>query len=178
MNDEESLRAAIEEPVKLSTYQDAWPLAFVWESERLSSVLPGAFIAIEHIGSTAVAGMPAKPIIEMMAGVQSMSEAERLIEPICRSAYTTSAEFNASLTDRKWFMRHSEGRRTHHLHVAILGSSVWQEHILFRDILRSCANVAARYIALKSDLASAYQSNREAYTNAKATFVRAVLAAA
>ena len=178
MNDEELLRSAIAEHVKLSTYQEDWPVAFARESARLSSALPGVFIAIEHIGSTAVVGMPAKPIIDILAGVKSMSEAERLIEPICRSGYTTSAEFNASLTDRKWFMRFSEGRRTHHLHVAVLGSAVWQERLLFRDVLRSRTNVAASYIALKSELASVYEFDREAYTNGKTNFVRSVLSAA
>ena len=177
-NNEESLRAAIGEHVNLSVYQKVWPPAFEQERERLSSVLPGSFVSIEHIGSTAVEGMCAKPIIDIMAGVNSMAQAESLIEPLCLSGYTTSREFNATLEDRKWLMRFSEGRRTHHLHVTVFEGAVWRERLNFRNILRSQPCVAARYSLLKAQLAVVHETDREAYTEAKSKFVRSVIAAA
>ena len=112
MTDEESLQAAIHEQVQLVPYDPAWTRVFEAERSRLLSLCPGTFVAIEHIGSTAIPQMSAKPIIDLMAGVESLAGAETLSERLCESGYTTSAEFNASLSDRKWFMRWARGRRS------------------------------------------------------------------
>ena len=176
MNEQESLLAAIHEEVRLHPYDPSWPFAFVAERERLLSVLPDIFIELQHIGSTAVPGLPAKPIIDILAGVDSMEVAESVAEPLCVSGYTTSVEFNKTLSDRKWFMRWANGHRTHHLHVVVHGGSAWQERLRFRDSLRSNADLADRYAALKSRLAEKHFNDREAYTDAKSDFVRSVLA--
>ena len=102
MDEQESLQAAIHEDVQLHAYDASWPEAFLLERKRLLSLFPGRFIDIQHIGSTAITGMSAKPIIDILAGVASMAVAEALAEPLCLAGYTTSAEFNAALTDRKW----------------------------------------------------------------------------
>jgi GrpB-like predicted nucleotidyltransferase (UPF0157 family) len=175
MDEQESLAAAIYEAVHLCSYDPGWPLAFVAERERLLSLLPDAFIEIEHIGSTAVPGLAAKPVIDLLAGVRSMSVAEALTQPLLAAAYITSAEFNESLHDRKWFMRWANGHRTHHLHVVVHGGVVWQERLAFRDALRSRPALAARYTELKQQLAAELGTDREAYTDAKAEFVRSAL---
>lgn len=172
MTEQESLLAAIYEEVKLHPYSPLWPHAFELERERLQSLLPGAFIAIEHIGSTAVFGMPAKPIVDLMASVESMSAAESIAARICASGYTTSVEFNAAQLDRKWFMRSANGHRTHHLHLITHDSTVWREHVRFRDALRAHPALASSYSALKRELAEKHTTDREAYTEAKAEFVR------
>jgi GrpB-like predicted nucleotidyltransferase (UPF0157 family) len=169
------LRAAIDAPVELSDYDPAWPAMFLAERQRLLSTLPALFQAIEHIGSTAIAGLAAKPIIDLMAAVASMEQARSLAEPLSRIGYTTSAAFNASLTNRQWFMRWTDGRRTHHLHVVVQGSLEWGERIDFRDALRRDPALARRYLALKQALALAHRQDREAYTAAKSDFVRSVL---
>src|SRR5882724_2398730 len=115
MNEQESLLAAIYEEVRLHAYDPSWPSSYIAERDRLLSVLPGTFIELQHIGSTAIPGLHAKPIIDILAGVESMRAAEAIAEPLCKSGYTTSAEFNETLTDRKWFMRWANGHRTHHL---------------------------------------------------------------
>jgi len=175
MDEQESLHAAIHEKVALHNHDSRWPALFAAERDRLFAVLPGSFIAIEHIGSTAVPGLIAKPIIDLLAGVESMAAAEAVAEPLCRSGYTTSAEFNATLTDRKWFMRWAAGHRTHHLHVVVHRGSVWQERLRFRDALRSDRQLAQDYAELKSQLARSHRDDREAYTDAKAEFVRHVV---
>jgi GrpB-like predicted nucleotidyltransferase (UPF0157 family) len=174
MNAQESLTAAIYEEVQLREYDPSWPAAYAAERERLSSLLPGVFIDLEHIGSTAVPGLPAKPIIDILAAVESMAMAESAAELICLSGYTTSAQFNETLSDRKWFMRWENGRRTHHLHVVVHDGKAWHERLRFRNALRSHPELAAQYAALKTQLAERHAADREAYTDAKAEFVRAV----
>ena len=176
MNDEDSLLAAIHEEVVLQDYHPAWPLQFVAERDRLlalSPQLPARLIDLQHIGSTAVPGLAAKPVIDMLLGVESMAAAEALLTPLCANGYTTSAEFNASLNDRKWLMRWADGRRTHHLHLVVHGGEVWAQRLRFRDALRLDPALAARYAALKAELAAKHPRDREAYTDAKAAFVRA-----
>lgn len=133
-------------------------------------------LSIEHIGSTAVEGLSAKPIIDLMAGVASMDVALTLAAPLSRSGYTTSAEFNVSLTDRQWFMRWADGHRTHHLHVVVHGGAVWQGRLKFRVALRGNAEIAAKYLQLKQRMATEHTHDREAYTRAKAAFVQSVVA--
>ena len=177
MSDQESLMAAIYEEVALHPYDAAWPDRYMQERGRLLSLFPATFIDIQHIGSTAVPAMVAKPIIDLLAGVASMAVAESLTKTLCNSGYTTSAEFNAALTDRKWFMRWDNGHRTHHLHVVVHGGSVWKQHLRFRDALRSNPRLAADYAVLKTDLAARHTDDREAYTQAKAAFIQSVVKA-
>jgi GrpB-like predicted nucleotidyltransferase (UPF0157 family) len=174
MNEQQSLWAAIHEEVKLYPHDPSWPQAYATERERLLSVLPGVFIDVQHIGSTAVPGLAAKPIIDILAGVVSMAVAESVIAPLCASDYTTSAEFNQALSDRKWLMRWADGRRTHHLHVVVHGGQAWQERLRFRDALRASAVLASRYAELKADAAERHLMDREAYTEAKTEFIRTV----
>ena len=175
MTEEESLLAAIYEDVELHSYDSSWPQAFEVERDRLLSLFPSTFIDVQHIGSTAVPGLIAKPIIDILASVQSITVAEQLALPLCQSGYTTSAEFNESLSDRKWFMRWANGHRTHHLHLVVHGSPVWHARLRFRNALRSSPELAAKYAALKTQLAATHPNDREAYTDAKAEFVRAIV---
>lgn len=175
MTDEESLFAAIHENVALHGHDASWPVRFAEERARLLAWFPAVLIDVQHIGSTAVRGLVAKPIIDILAGVESMAVAGSLAPTLNNAGYTTSVEFNATLTNRQWFMRWADGRRTHHLHVVIHGGSVWHEHLRFRDALRSSAALSERYAALKWSLAALHPNDREAYTEAKAGFVRAVI---
>lgn len=174
MNEQESLMAAINEEVELHPYNAAWRALYEEERQRLLALLPGAFKEIQHIGSTSIPGWVAKPIIDILAGVDSMEVAESTAEVLCRSGYTTSAEFNRSLTDRKWFMRWANGHRTHHLHVVVHGGPVWVERLRFRDALRAHPGLAAEYAKLKLQVAAKHSQDREAYTDAKSHFVQAV----
>lgn len=122
--------------------------------------------------------MAAKPIIDILAGVESMAVADELFEHLLINGYTTSREFNATLSDRRWFMRVASGRRTHHLHVVQFGGVQWQERLRFRDALRQSADLAQQYSELKHRLAQEHGSDREAYTDAKAEFVASVVAVA
>ena len=175
LDDVQSLAAAIDEDVSLHPPDPAWANVFERERTRLHTLLPGVFVQIEHIGSTAVPGLVAKPVVDIMAGVESLAGVDALIDALCANGYTTSREFNASLTDRKWLMRWRNGHRTHHLHIVVRGGTPWTDRLAFRDALRRDPHLAHRYAALKTMLARKHQGDREAYTDAKADFVRTVL---
>lgn len=175
MTEDESLQLAIQEPVSLSAYDIAWPALFEQERERLLRRFAGLLLDVQHFGSTAVPGLVAKPIIDILVGVSSMTVADTLIEPFTSAGYSSSAEFNQTLVDRRWFMRHAEGRRTHHLHMVVMGSTEWQRRLRFRDALRADPELAERYALLKQALALAHAADRERYTEAKAAFVASVV---
>jgi GrpB-like predicted nucleotidyltransferase (UPF0157 family) len=170
---QDDVARAIEQPVALIDYDPAWPVMFEAERRRLMETLPGLFVAIEHIGSTAVEGMRSKPLIDMLAGVRSMDDAFGVNQLIDRIGYATSPTLNATLTTRQWFMRQSGGLRTHHLHVVVYGSPDWTARIGFRDRLRAEPALRASYASLKEDLAHRHAGNREAYTEGKSDFINA-----
>ena len=175
MATDDSLNRAIAEEVHIAGYDSQWVARFVTERDRLLALLPGRFIAIEHIGSTSVPRLAAKPVIDILAGVGAISEADALLEPLCAHGYATSAEFNATLPDRRWLMRHDSGRRTHHLHLVVFGGEEWVRPLKFRDALRADAAIAARYEQLKLQLAEQYRHDRDAYTEAKTAFINEVI---
>ena len=173
---DDSLAQAIAEEIHIVDHDSQWAAQFAAERNRLLDLLPGRFAAIEHVGSTAVPQLPAKPIIDLLAGVGTISEADALLDSLCAHGYVTSAEFNATLPDRRWLMRHALGRRTHHLHLVVFGGEQWVQHLQFRDALRADAMIAKRYASLKLGLAERYRQDRDAYTTAKEAFINEVLA--
>lgn len=175
MADDHSLARAITEEVHLAPHDPCWAGQFTLERDRLLELMPGQFTAIEHIGSTAVPQLAAKPVIDLLAGVGSIAEADALLDSLCSHGYETSIEFNATLPDRRWLMRHASGRRTHHLHLAVFGGDLWLRWLRFRDLLRADPGIAARYGHLKHELAARHHHDREAYTRAKSAFIDGVL---
>jgi GrpB-like predicted nucleotidyltransferase (UPF0157 family) len=175
VTEDESLNEAIFQEVVLQPHDPTWATAFASERHRLLSLFPAQRVDVEHIGSTAVPGLLSKPVVDMLAGVRSMTEANAIVQPLCRAGYTTSAEFNATLLDSRWLMRWADGRRTHHLHIAVHGSDFWSTRLRFRDALRANAALARRYSQLKSTLAVTYRGDREAYTSAKSEFIEAAM---
>ena len=172
MLESESLQRAIHEPVRILPYDPSWPQLFEQEKARLHGICPTTFLGIEHIGSTAVPMLSAKPVIDLMAGVSSLARADAIIPILCTNGYTTSAEFNATLVESRWLMRHSEGRRTHHLHLVIFEGGEWRNRLIFRDTLRTEAGIRSRYEGLKLKLMKETGADREAYTAMKTDFVK------
>jgi GrpB-like predicted nucleotidyltransferase (UPF0157 family) len=167
---------AINQRIEIQFYDSEWPCRFAIERIRLLQLLPEAFRGIEHFGSTAVPGLAAKPVIDILAGVETMRVADEMLGPLCEAGYDTSKEFNAALKDRRWQMLHKDGKRTHHLHLVIHGQMDWQKSLAFRDALRTDHGLALRYETLKRKLAVLHADDREAYTAAKDEFIRSVLA--
>jgi GrpB-like predicted nucleotidyltransferase (UPF0157 family) len=177
--DEDSLiRNAIREGVCMHAYDAAWPVSFRQEQTRLQALFPGAFRDIQHIGSTAVPGLTAKPIIDMMAGVDSMAAVEALVDPLRLTAdYVYVPEQNLMLPERRWLLRQRHGHRTHHLHLVEFEGAEWFRLLRFRDALLHDPALAERYMRLKSELVDRFGDDRDRYTRSKSDFVQEVLGA-
>lgn len=159
--------------IEVVDYDEAWPLRFGEERALLERVLsPWLAGPIEHIGSTAVRGLVAKPVIDIMAGVASLEASRPAIEALRALEYQ---HFPYKTDVMHWFCKPSAAFRTHHLHLVPVGSALWKERLFFRDALRADASLAAEYAALKRKLAVTYRLDREGYTEAKSFFVRRVL---
>jgi len=158
-----------EAQVEIVPYDPAWPGRFAEEAEILRGAL-AAWIAgpIEHIGSTAVPGLAAKPVIDIMLGVESLDASRSAIAAATELGYCY-APYQVDL--EHWFCKPSFAFRTHHLHLIPTGAPQWRRPIAFRDYLRAHADVAAEYEALKRRLAAEHRLDREAYTAAKRPFI-------
>lgn len=158
-------------PVVIREYDSEWPRLFEEEKAAILDAIGHVVAAIEHVGSTAVPGLAAKPIIDIMVGVRRLADAQQCIVPLQRIGYEYVPEFEVSLPERRYFRKGSP--RTHHLHTVEVGSDFWERHLLFRDHLRAHPEAAKAYGELKRDLAVRYGADREAYTEAKTPFIRA-----
>jgi GrpB-like predicted nucleotidyltransferase (UPF0157 family) len=155
--------------VEIVDYEPGWPARFDAERERLLPLLPGA--EIHHIGSTAVPGMPAKSVIDLMALVEDLDEPIAALT--AKSGYQFPEAFNATLVHRRWLCRPSAAHRTHHLHLVDERSEL-DRHLQFRDGLRANPTLADEYARLKRELAVRFANDREAYSDAKSAFIRHV----
>jgi GrpB-like predicted nucleotidyltransferase (UPF0157 family) len=163
--------------VEIIPYDRRWPALYEAERTRLLPVLRRyGLIEIAHIGSTAVPGLAAKPVIDIAITVESLDAVrERGVPEIEASGYLFWAE-NPDPDDLffvKGLPPHAK-RRSHHLHITLPGER-FEERLRFRDRLRSDAAIAQRYAVLKQELAARFSSDREAYTRAKAEFILTVL---
>jgi GrpB-like predicted nucleotidyltransferase (UPF0157 family) len=127
------------------------------------------------VGSTAVPGLVAKPVIDIMVAVASLAASRPAISALADIGYVY-VPYRAEVMH--WFCKPSPSFRTHHLHLVPFGSRLWVERLAFRDHLRRDAAVAAEYAELKRRLAQRYEFDREAYTDAKEPFIRRVLSLA
>ena len=127
---------------------------------------------IHHVGSTAVPGMEAKPIIDILVGVHDLATSRAGFARLAALDYAY-APYRAD--EMHWFCKPSPRRRTHHLHLVPRHSRRYREELAFRDHLRGNRDVAEAYGALKRELAQRFEHDREAYTAAKARFIQATL---
>lgn len=160
-------------PIQLIAYDQKWPILFEEERGLLVHVLaPWLVGPIEHIGSTAVPGLEAKPVIDMMAAVASLEKSKGAIEAV-RSLGYLYAPYRADQIH--WFCKPHPSFRTHHLHLVPYCSALWSAQIAFRDRLRHDRHAAANYTELKRSLARRFPTDREAYTDGKSHFVSQIL---
>ncbi len=157
--------------VDLVPYDEAWPSLFDEERLRIESALGSLAEAIEHVGSTAIPGVAAKPILDIMVGMRSLRDAECCIEPLEQLGYEYRGE--AGVPGRLFFRMGNP--KTHHLHITEIGSEFWERHLLFRDYLRTHPETAIEYARLKHRLADRFRSDRAAYTDAKTGFISEVV---
>jgi GrpB-like predicted nucleotidyltransferase (UPF0157 family) len=164
-------------PIKIVDYDPKWPAIFTEEKNQILSVLKEKIDAIEHVGSTAVQGLGAKPIIDIMVAVRRLSVAEECIKPLRSIGYEYIPEYEEELPERRYFRKGSEEipNKHFHLHMVERDSDFWKKHLLFRDYLRHHLDTAEQYFKLKKELAQKYSSDHAAYTEAKTPFIESVI---
>jgi GrpB-like predicted nucleotidyltransferase (UPF0157 family) len=161
------------EPVEVVEYDPAWPERFAEERDRIAARLGPPALAIEHIGSTAVAGLPAKPIIDIMVGVADIERSGQAVAALIDLGYDYAPEFESDIPERRYFYKGTP--HTHHVHMVARASDFFDRHLAFRDHLRAHPEAAAEYSRLKRGLAARYRNDRDAYTEGKRSFVEAVV---
>ena len=167
MTGDENYGLGLEQGVnRLVAYNPLWPEAFEREATRIKAVVGPIALAIEHYGSTAVPGLGAKPIIDLLIGVEQIDTGLRMIEPMAGLGYDYAGSQGSP--DHHIFGRGAV--RTHLAHVAIYRSDQWLGCLRFRDRLRANPELRAAYQQLKLGLA-AQAGTRAEYTAAKTDFV-------
>ncbi|MDH6194096.1 GrpB-like predicted nucleotidyltransferase (UPF0157 family) [Mycobacterium frederiksbergense] len=162
-------------PVEVVEYDPTWPHKFDEQRDELSHLLePWLQSAIEHVGSTSVPGLAAKPIIDIAAPVTALHEARAAVSVLEQRTWCYWAD-DPNQTWRLWFLHPRPDARTHHLYLIPHDDPHLHELLAFRDHLRAHADVRHRYAALKTALAQEHRGNRNAYTAAKTEFVAEVL---
>jgi len=158
--------------VKLEPYNDKWSKLFDEERELLSSQLKELIIAIEHVGSTSIEGLFAKPIIDIAIGVSSLNVIIELKEKVKAIGYV---EVLVSIDGKHVFARYKEKKITHFLHIMRYNQNLWLDQISFRDYLRSDPDAKIEYIKIKAELANKYPNDVVSCTNKKKKFVDDIL---
>jgi predicted amidohydrolase/GrpB-like predicted nucleotidyltransferase (UPF0157 family) len=155
-------------------YRSGWLQCFEKEAARLRRVLGKKALRIEHIGSTSIPGMTAKPIIDILVAVESLAGAVEYVPTLVASGYIYKPL--DVIPERLFFAKESPPEyRTHHLNLAEPGSGFWRNHLAFRDYLRSHDEMAAEYVVLKQRLARAYAETKQLDRDGKTAFVTSVL---
>jgi len=168
-------------PVIIVDYDPRWPVLFEEERRRILGAIGHKVLALEHIGSTAVPGLGAKPIIDMMAGVRGSSDADECVQLLQPLGYD---DVTPEPGNPEWFYclgTRAPGQREGeyvHLHLVKYLSDHWARQLLFPDYLRTHPAVAQQYFELKKLYAAQYGSDRQGYTDAKTKFIESVVAQA
>jgi len=164
-----------DQSIELTAYDPTWPVRFAEQQTRLAALLrPWLAGEIEHVGSTSVRGLKSKPIVDILAPVQSLAASRAAIPVLEKDGWLFWPD-DPNYNYRLWFLRPSPSARTHHLQVIQHDHPNLRALIVFRDALRQDRPLRKAYSSLKEDLARKHQSNRNAYSNAKTEFVQSVL---
>jgi GrpB-like predicted nucleotidyltransferase (UPF0157 family) len=164
--------------IKIVPYDRTWPSLFEAEAACIREAMKGLALRIEHVGSTAVPGLAAKPVIDIQVSVATLEPLGLHAESLAQLGYThiPLGPFDAVYP---FFQKPVEWPSTHHIHLCVLGEEQERRHLAFRDYLRSHPAVAAEYAELKRGLAAANDGatleSREKYSLSKSPFVTSVL---
>jgi GrpB-like predicted nucleotidyltransferase (UPF0157 family) len=163
--------------IYLSPYDDSWPKLAAKEITIICDLLPKINFEIEHIGSTAIPGLSAKPIIDLLIGVDNLTDAKLFIEPLENIGYSYWRT-----NPKQWHLYFVKGLplaggtgRTHHVHIYEKTHEDFHGKLIFRDYLRTHSDAAQEYFLLKKNLLSQFSDDREAYTDGKTDLVKSIL---
>jgi GrpB-like predicted nucleotidyltransferase (UPF0157 family) len=158
----------------IAEYRPEWRRMFEDEKRILQTSLGEVPAQIEHIGSTAVAGLAAKPIIDLMVGLEDFSIADNVVPKIEALGYEYIQKYEAVMPFRRFFIKEQGGIRTHQIHMVGIGGEFWERHILFRDYLRQNPGIAEQYASLKKELAGREWEDVNEYADAKTSFIKEI----
>jgi GrpB-like predicted nucleotidyltransferase (UPF0157 family) len=162
-------------PLVISEYSTDWSLAFQMERDAILDAVGRDGFAVEHIGSTAVVGLAAKPIVDIMLGAPDLSRIEGAIPSLERIGYEYMPQPRVVIPGWRFFAKPIIRPRSFHLHGLVLGGPKWNDLLFFRNALRADPVLARRYADLKRALAKKHYDDRSAYTDEKAAFIQSVL---
>jgi GrpB-like predicted nucleotidyltransferase (UPF0157 family) len=157
--------------VRLRAYTSRWAELFAIEAPRIRAALGSLAVDVQHVGSTSIPGLMAKPILDIAVGLDQLASYPLCIGPLAALGYEHVPWQGLALNEV--FGKGSP--RTHLLHVIEHGGEKWRDYLKFRERLASVPGLARTYEALKRDLASTHELDRAGYTAAKHTFIRGVL---
>jgi GrpB-like predicted nucleotidyltransferase (UPF0157 family) len=159
--------------VFLVPHDPGWAKAFAHESSSIAEALGDVLVALHHIGSTAIPGIHAKPIIDLLAAVRDLSRLEERASRLEALGYEALGEFG--IAGRRYFRKDDrDGNRTHQIHAFETGSPQIERHLAFRDFLRAHPACANEYDALKRRLAEMYPTDIASYTDGKDEFIKEI----
>lgn len=149
-----------------------WQKLFEQESKCIRRALGKTAVAVHHIGSTAIPGIYAKPIIDLLVEVGDITCVDQQNAQMVLAGYEAMGEFG--IAGRRYFRKESLQKRTHHVHVFAVGSAQIERHLAFRDYLIGHPDAAQDYSELKRSLAKEYSTNIEKYMDGKDEFIKAI----
>jgi GrpB-like predicted nucleotidyltransferase (UPF0157 family) len=163
----------IKKDIFIVPYDATWPRLFEEEAPRVRRALGTAVVTIEHIGSTAVPGLAAKPIVDILVGLRALSLTDAQTAAMERAGYEFRGE--AGVPGRLHFHRLSAGRHLFNVHIVEHGGAHWRNNLLFRNYLRNQSEEARQYVALKRREAAKHPRDIWAYSEGKRAFIEALI---
>lgn len=159
--------------VELYAHSEEWSILFEKEKINVYNCIKEYVVDIQHVGSTSIRDMFAKPIIDIVVAIEHFDDGFKLIDDIESIGY----HFKGSLgkSNRFFFWKGTETNNTHNLHIVQYGDKNWDNLILFRDFINNHSDYRDKYCRLKLDLANKYKEDRDTYTSSKTKFILDVI---
>ena len=158
--------------IEVVPYDPEWAQRFREEAEQLLEVFGSLVVAVHHVGSTAVPGLEAKPIIDILVVVRDLEQVHHYNEAMATRGYIPKGSFG--IQGRRFFIKGTETERTHHIHVFARGHPAIRRHLAFRDYLRAHPDRARAYGRLKAKLARRFRHDIEGYMAGKDAFIKTI----
>jgi GrpB-like predicted nucleotidyltransferase (UPF0157 family) len=162
-------------PILVVEYDPQWPVLFEQERQAIITTLESSRLVVEHIGSTAVPGLAAKPVIDLGVGIRSLAEAPALIPAIEALGYAYEPTLEQFTPERRFFWKGTPTVHTYHLHLAEMDNPILVRPLRFRDYLRRHPDLAEKYGEIKQELAKRCGQDLDAYVNGKTAFIEQVM---
>lgn len=159
--------------VQIVPYTADWAEQYKDEEMKFFSEIEAYAVDIQHIGSTSVPGLDAKPILDILIGLRNLADGITCIDNLKKLGYEYKGE--NGIPGRLFFSKGGGGVRTHHVHMVVWQGDLWKRHLLFRDYLRDNPEVARQYADLKRRLAVKYSNDRKMYTDSKMEFISNII---